>query len=192
MTTERENKARKFIASKLSDLFYIKAEVQGSWPIDGRTLRLDLLLRPNEKAKSLGLDVEAIGVETKDPSSKKSVKKLLDCDGVRPSFIVVYPEIEKFFEHDWIHKYSRSDNEKPTRREMSLLKRLIQRENVGEFIISKDQYTFNFASARFFDSKRGDQKSRVWVQTGMSGRKNRKHNLAFHSDVNSAARHCRR
>lgn len=170
MTTEREDKVRKYIAHKLSDLFHIKEEVPGSWPLDGRPLRLDLLLRPNEKAKSLGFDVEAVGVEIKDPKSKESVKKLLDCvvqaytytfcefDGVRPAFIMVYPEIEKFFEHDWINKYSRSDNEKPTRREMNLLKRLMQRANVGELIISEDKYTFKFAFARFFDSKRGRSK----------------------------------
>jgi len=116
------------------------------------------------------LDIHRVGVEIKDPQSKESVKKLLDCfvqaytytfcefDGVRPSFIVVYPEIEKFFEHDWIHKYSRSDNEQPTHREMSILKRLMQRANIGELKISKDQYTFNFASERFFDSKRGRSK----------------------------------
>lgn len=170
MTSEREEKVRRFLVEKLSDLFYIKEEVPGSWPIDGRALRLDLLLRPNEKARSMGFDVEAVGVEIKDPKSKESVKKLLDSvvqaytytfcqfDGVRPAFIMVYPEVQKFFEQDWIHKYSKSSNEKPSRREMNLLKRLMQRANVGELIISEDKYTFKFAFTRFFDSKRGRSK----------------------------------
>ncbi len=170
MSTKREDKARKYLSEKLCDLFYIKEEVIGFWPLDGRQLRLDLLLRPKEKAKSLGFDVEAIGIEIKDPQSKESVKKLLNCvvqaytytfcefDGVRPAFILLYPEIEKFFEHDWIHKYSKSNNEKPSHREINLLRRLMQRANIGELIISDDQYTFKFAFARFFDSRRGRSK----------------------------------
>ena len=170
MTSEREDKTRKILIEKLSGLFDVKEEVQGSWPLDGRHLRLDLLLRPNSKAKALGFDVDAIGVEIKDPQSKESVKKLLDCvvqaytytfcefDGVRPSFILIYPEIEKFFSYDWQNKYTSSEREKPTNREINLLKRLMQRANVGELIISEDKYTFKFAFARFFDSKRGRSK----------------------------------
>ncbi|MEW6325997.1 MAG: hypothetical protein AB1487_00110 [Thermodesulfobacteriota bacterium] len=108
MTTERETTTRKKLTQRLSGLFDIKEEVPGSWPLDGRPLRLDLLLRPNAKAKALEFDEDAIGIEIKDPESKESVKKLLDCvvqaytytfcefDGVRPSFVLIYPEIEKF------------------------------------------------------------------------------------------------
>ena len=170
MTTEREDKARQFLIRRLSGLFDIREEVEGSWPLDGQPLRLDLLLRPNEKARALGFDVDAIGIEIKDPQSKESVKKLLDCvvqaytytfcefDGVRPSFILIYPEIEKFFKYDWENKYSKSENEKPTNREMNLLKRLMQRANVGELIVSDEKYTFKFAFARFFDSVKGRSK----------------------------------
>jgi len=170
MTTERENKARKILIERLSGLFAIKEEVPGSWPLDGRPLRLDLLLRPNSKARALGFDVDAIGVEIKDPRSKESVKKLLDCvvqaytytfcefDRVRPAFILIYPEVENFFKHDWENKYSKSENEKPTNREVNLLKRLMQRANVGELIVEEDKYTFKFAFTRFFDSMKGRSK----------------------------------
>ena len=170
MTTERESRTRKILIKKLSGLFDIKEEVPGSWPLDGRNLRIDLLLRPNEKAKALGFDVDAIGIEIKDPKSKKSVKKLLDCvlqaytytfcefDGVRPSFILIYPEIEKFFNYDWTNKYAGAERERPTHRGIDLLKRLMQRANVGELMISEDKYTFKFASARFFDSQKGRSK----------------------------------
>ncbi len=170
MTAERETKTRKILIEKLSGLFDIKEEVPGSWPLDGRTLRLDLLLRPNAKAKALGFDEDAIGIEIKDPESKESVKKLLDCvvqaytytfcefDEVRPSFVLIYPEIETFFNHDWLNKYASSEKEKPTNREIRLLKRLMQRANVGELIISREKYTFKFASARFFDSIKGRSK----------------------------------
>lgn len=169
MTVEREIKTRKILVERLSGFFDIKEEVSGSWPIDGRSLRLDLLLRPNERAKALGFDVDAIGIEIKDTKSKESVKKLLDCvvqaytytfcefDGVRPSFILVYPEIEKFFNYDWLNKYASAESEKPNR-EINLLKRLMQRANVGELILSKDKFTFKFASARFFDSMKGRSK----------------------------------
>jgi hypothetical protein len=71
---------------------------------------------------------------------------------------LIYPEIENFFNYDWENKYSRSENEKPTNCEMNLLKRLMQRANVGELIVSEDKYTFKFAFARFFDSVRGRSK----------------------------------
>ena len=77
MTSERENKARKILVERLRDLFDIKQEVPGKWPLDGRALRLDLLLRPNEKAKALGFDVDAIGVEVKDPQKKASKNYLI-------------------------------------------------------------------------------------------------------------------
>lgn len=70
MSQEREEKARKRLKLLLSELFDVKEEVSGRWPLDSRTLRLDLLLRPNDKARALGLDVDAIGIEVKDPRSK--------------------------------------------------------------------------------------------------------------------------
>ncbi|MES8962350.1 hypothetical protein U6S93_12395, partial [Cutibacterium acnes] len=79
MSQERETQVRNWLMEKLGTLFDIKEEVKGSWPLDNRPLRLDLLLRPNEKARQLGFDVDAIGIEIKDPQSNESVRKLLDC-----------------------------------------------------------------------------------------------------------------
>ena len=75
MSQDRENLAKEKLIEMLGDLFYIQEEVAGRWVIDDSPLRLDLLLRPNEKAKSMGFDVDAIGIEIKDPQSKESVKK---------------------------------------------------------------------------------------------------------------------
>lgn len=147
MSQDRENLAKEKLIEMLSDLFYVKEEVTGKWIIDNSPLRLDLLLRPNDKAREMGLDVNAIGIEIKDPKSKESVKKLLDCvmqaytysfcefDGVRPDFILIYPNVEKFFDYDWNNKYKNAISEEPTKREISLLRRLMQRANVGELII---------------------------------------------------------
>lgn len=170
MSQEREDLVRKKLKERLSDLFYIQEEVTGSWPLDSRPLRLDLLLRPNEKAKALGFDVEAIGVEIKDPESKESVKKLLDClmqsytytfcefDGVRPAFVLIYPEAEKFFTYDWRNKGKGLESEKPTREEIRMVKRVMQRANVGELILRNEKYTFRFAAGPFFHSDTGRSK----------------------------------
>lgn len=170
MSLEREERVRKFLAKKLSDLFDVQEEVEGAWPLDNRTLRLDLLLRPNNKARELGFDVDAIGVEIKDPESKESVKKLLDCvmqsytygfcefDGVRPSFVLIYPGIDSFFDYDWKHKGKGLESEKPTREEKRMLARVMQRANVGELIIKNDHYTFKFAAGPFFHSNSGRSK----------------------------------
>jgi len=170
MSIEREERVRKSLAKKLSDLFHVQEEVEGKWPLDNRTLRLDLLLRPNDKAKALGFDVDAIGVEIKDPESKESVKKLLDCvmqsytygfcefDGVRPAFVLIYPDIDKFFDYDWKHKGKGEESTKPTLAEKRMLARIMQRANVGELIIKKDYYTFRFAAGPFFHSNSGRSK----------------------------------
>ena len=167
MSQKRENIVRQSLKKKLGDLFDIKEEVRGYWPLDNRLLRLDLLLRPNEKARKMGFEVDAIGIEIKDPESKESVKKLLDCvmqsytytfcefDGVRPSFVVSYPDIKKFSDYDWIKKYDKSESERPTMREKRLLTRVMQRSNVGELVIKPEKYQFKFSAGVFFDSKVG-------------------------------------
>ena len=68
VSQERETRVRNSLKEKLGNLFDIKEEVKGSWPLDNRPLRLDLLLRPNKKARQLGFDVDAIGIEIKDQS----------------------------------------------------------------------------------------------------------------------------
>ncbi|ENI8077364.1 hypothetical protein M2H04_20375 [Vibrio vulnificus] len=168
MSQAREDKARNYLKNFLSEYFEVKEEVPGSWPLDERPLRLDLLLRPKQKAIDLGFDVEAVGIEIKDPQSKESVKKLLDCvmqsytytfcefDGVRPAFVLIYPEIEKFFEEDWVNKYDRSEREEPTKREKRLLRRLMQRANVGELKIKpNNEFVFDFGAGPFFRSDKG-------------------------------------
>ncbi|MDH1472753.1 hypothetical protein [Shewanella sp. GD03713] len=171
MSQEREDKARKYLKNFLREYFEVKEEVTGTWPLDDRPLRLDLLLLPKQKALDLGFDVEAVGVEIKDPQSKESVKKLLDCvmqsytytfcefDGVRPAFVLIYPEIEKFFEEDWVNKYGSNMQEAPTSREKRLLRRLMQRANVGELKINENQvFIFDFGAGPFFRSDKGRSK----------------------------------
>ncbi|WP_110974538.1 hypothetical protein [Acinetobacter sp. WCHAc060042] len=84
----------------------------------------------------MGFDVDAIGIEIKDPQSKESVKKLLNCvmqaytysfcefDGVRPAFILIYPDIEKFFDYDWRNKYNSEFTEEPTKREKKFITKI--------------------------------------------------------------------
>ncbi len=167
MSAQREAEIKQYLTQKLSGLFHVSEEVVGNWPLDNRPLRLDLLLRPNEKARTLGFDVDAVGIEIKDPTSKESVRKLLDCvmqsytytfckfDNVRPSFVLIYPEIDKFFDYDWQNKYKGSESEKPTIEEKRILTRIMQRANVGELVIKPSDYTFKFSAGSFFNSTRG-------------------------------------
>jgi hypothetical protein len=171
MSAERERIASRKLQQMLAPHFHVTPEVDGSWPLDNRALRLDLLVRPLASAIELGFDVEAFGIEVKDPKSKESVRKLLDCimqaytygfcefDGVRPAFVLVYPDIEKFFQHDFVHKYTESSSEQYSSRELRLMRRIMQRANVGELLLH-DQYgyEFRFEGGRFFDPVRGRTK----------------------------------
>ncbi len=173
MNQGRESLVKEKLIEMLSDLFYIKEEVSGAWIINGSPLRLDLLLHPNEKAKQMGIDVEAIGIEIKDPQSKESVKKLLNCvmqaytysfcefDGVRPTFILIYPDVEKFFDYDWRNKHKCASTEEPTKREKNLLLRLMKRANVGELKVEQrdaKKYIFKFHGGPYFSSTKGRSK----------------------------------
>ncbi|MGF1747068.1 hypothetical protein [Vibrio minamisatsumaniensis] len=80
-------------------------------------------------------------------------------DGVRPAFVLIYPEVEKFFEEDWVNKYDRSEREEPTMREKRLLRRLMQRANVGELKIKpNNEFVFDFGAGPFFRSDKGRSK----------------------------------
>ncbi len=168
MSAKREALVTKRLMRLLEPHFEVAPQVPGSWPLDDRPLRLDLLVRPKDAALELGFDIPAFGIEVKDPESKESVSKLLDCvmqaytygfcefDGERPAFVLIYPNVEKFFEYDFVNKYKNAEQERPGRRELRLLRRLMQRANVGELnLLTGGAYEFRFEGGRFYDSVRG-------------------------------------
>ncbi|WP_252150013.1 hypothetical protein [Acinetobacter cumulans] len=82
-------------------------------------------------------------------------------DEVRPAFILIYPDIENFFDYDWRNKYNSEFTEEPTKSEKNLLRRLMQRANVGELIIQQrdsKNFVFIFHGGPYFSSTKGRSK----------------------------------
>lgn len=74
---------------------------------------------------------------------------------------LLFPDIEKFFDYDWRNKYHSEFTEEPTKREKNLLRRLMQRANVGEPIIQQrdsKNYVFKFHGDPYFSSTKGRSK----------------------------------
>ena len=99
-----------------------------------------------------------------------SVKKLLDCVSQAHSytlcthedefidFIVIYPEIQLFFEYDFEYKYKFDQRNKYQQQEINILQRVMQRANIGSLKITKKSYLFSFAGARFYSPEKGQSK----------------------------------
>lgn len=80
---------------------------------------------------------------------------------MRPAFILIYPDIEIFFDYDWRNKYNSEFTEEPTKSEKNLLRRLMQRANVGELIIQQrdsKNFVFIFHGGPYFSSTKGRSK----------------------------------
>ena len=128
---------------------------------------VDFLLKPKTHLINRGFDATSFAIEVKSPIAKESVRKLLDCiiqsytyslcqyKGIHPAFVLIYPDIEKFFEYDFINKYKRDPRNKFARSEILLLRRLMQRANVGELIIDGKDYEISFAAAYYYSSQKG-------------------------------------
>ncbi|MDY0281336.1 MAG: hypothetical protein RBR35_12335 [Salinivirgaceae bacterium] len=150
--------------------FHIEPNAKVIWPLGGKKKEVDFLLKPKPHLVSNGFDAKSFAIEVKSPISKESVKKLLDCiiqsytyslceyQGNHPAFVLIYPDIEKFFEYDFINKYKKDPRNEFTRPEIGILRRLMQRANVGELIIDDTDYEINFAASRYFSSRKGRSK----------------------------------
>ena len=164
---KNEEEYKKEVVAALSNDFFIEPEVSGTWPLDGRICRLDFLLSPKPHLIAKGFDAETFGIEVKSPSSKESVKKLLDCvlqaytytlcsfNGKQPSFVLIYPEIKEFFHHDFVNKYKGLEINKYTGREIALIRQLMQRSNVGELAIKENYFKIFFSNSYYYDSNKG-------------------------------------
>ena len=164
---KNEDDYKKEVVASLSNDFFIEPEVVGTWPLDGKTCRLDFLLSPKPHLVEKGFDAETFGIEVKSPTSKESVKKLLDCvlqaytytlcsfNQKQPAFVLIYPEIKTFFHHDFVYKYKENEINKYTGREIALIRQLMQRSNVGELTIRDDYFRIFFSNSYFYDSKKG-------------------------------------
>jgi hypothetical protein len=156
------------LVALLADDFEIIPEAEGLWPLDGSKCRLDFLLRPKPHIVEIGFRATVFGIEVKSPVSSESVKKLLDCVmqsytytlcefcGVRPDFVLIYPEVNHFFEHDFLKKYKGDERNKYRPEEVRMVRRIMQRANVGELAVSERyRYEIHFAASRYFDPVRG-------------------------------------
>lgn len=124
-------------------------------------------LQPKAHLIKNGFDAMSFAIEVKSPIANESVKKLLDCiiqaytyflcqyRGVHPAFVLIYPDVEKFFEYDFAYKYKKDPRNRFNGSEIIILRRLMQRANVGELIVDGRDYEINFAAAYYYSSKKG-------------------------------------
>ncbi len=168
MPIKSEPDLKRELVAFLADDFDITPEAEGRWPLDGSICRLDFLLRPKPHLIEKGFKAAAFGIEVKSPISSESVKKLLDCvlqsytytlcefSGVRPDFVLIYPEAQCFFDYDFKNKYKNDERNKYRPEEVRMVRRIMQRANVGELVLSeRHHYEIKFAASRYFDSVRG-------------------------------------
>jgi hypothetical protein len=81
---------------------------------------------------------------------------LCDFSGVRPDFVLIYPEVQCFFDYDFQKKYKGAEGSKYKAEEVKIVRRIMQRANVGELAISENnRYEIRFAASRYFDPIRG-------------------------------------
>lgn len=168
MPIKPEPELKRDLVTLLADDFDIISEAEGRWPLDGSKLLLDFLLRPKPHIIEKGFRATAFGIEVKSPISSESVKKLLDCvlqsytytlcefSGVRPDFVLIYPEAKYFFQYDFHEKYKGDERSKFSLNEVRMVRRIMQRANVGELVLSeRNRYEIQFAASRYFDPIRG-------------------------------------
>lgn len=168
MPIKPEPDLKRDLVTLLANDFEMIPEAEGRWPLDGSRCFLDFLLRPKPHIVEMGFKAAAFGIEVKSPVSTESVKKLLDCvlqsytytlcefSGVRPEFVLIYPECKYFFEYDFQNKYKMDERNKYKHEEVRMVRRVMQRANVGELVVSEQcRYEIQFAASRFFDPIRG-------------------------------------
>lgn len=168
MHIKPEPDLKRDLVALLADDFDITPEAEGRWPLDGSKCLLGFLLRPKPHIREKGFQASAFGIEVKSPVSRESVKKLLDCvlqsytytlcefAGVRPDFVLIYPEAKHFFEYDFHQKYKGDERNKFKSEEVRMVRRIMQHANVGELVISgRNRYEIQFAASRYFDPVRG-------------------------------------
>ena len=168
MPIKPEPELKRDLVALLANDFEIVPEAEGHWPLDGSKCLLDFLLRPKPHIVEMGFRAAAFGVEVKSPISSESVKKLLDCvlqsytytlcefSGVRPDFALIYPEVQYFFDYDFQKKYKGAEGSKYKAEEVKIVRRIMQRANVGELAMSQhNRYEIRFAASRYFDPIRG-------------------------------------
>jgi hypothetical protein len=161
-----EHVLKEILEKNLEPFFELIPEVEVFWSLNSQKPRIDYVARPKENAKSLGFEFEQFGIEVKSPISNESTKKSLDCIFQSHSytlatfldkpidFVLMFPDIEKFFQYDNAVKYK--GKEEFTRREVRITRRIMQRANVGELILKKNgHFVFDFEGGPLFSSDKG-------------------------------------
>lgn len=161
---------KEILNSSLINDFVIKPEQWIKWPINDEMIRVDFILEPKQHLLDRGFDALKIAIEVKSPIKKESVKQLLDCIAQAHSytlcthenefidFIVIYPDIQLFFDYDFKNKYKSDLRNKYHHSEVSITRRIMQRANIGSLDISNDSYVFSFAGNRYYSPERGRSK----------------------------------
>ncbi|QTN41452.1 hypothetical protein [Marinobacter salsuginis] len=165
-----EDDYKKRLVNLLQDDFELFPEYGGAWPT-GEVVYLDFFCKPKQHVIDQGFSIDCFAVEVKSPDvGREPIKKLLDCvlqsysytlcdfKGLRPKFTLIYPEPRMFFCAQKPEKYTGQHNPM-NEPEIDIVKRLMQRANVGELVEDKNfGYEFRFSRNRMYDPVRGPSK----------------------------------
>jgi len=159
LITASEKELRELLIKNIGCSFQIREEVKGKVLIDGTTVKIDFLMYPKKELIDRGFPEGWFGVEVKalGPKHETRVQKCLslcwqcityrwsEFDGIRPNFILMFPDLKKFF----IERHS-------TNFSPNYIAALVQRGNVGQIHISPGRgWEFRFGSQYLFRSDKG-------------------------------------
>lgn len=158
LLTASENELKEILIEKLGSFFKYEPEVKGKFLVDNTPVQIDYLFYPNDDLINIGFPDKWFGVEVKSLGKKHEtrVQKCLsacwqcityrwsDFGGIRPYFILLFPNIKKFF-------LEREDSGFSP----AYISALMQRGNVGEIYIRKNRWEFRFGSQYLYRSAKG-------------------------------------
>ena len=170
MSAESERKVREWLINHHRGTFIVADEVEGTHIESGEKVRADLLLRPSEWTKQqTDCGDFLIAVEIKDPTPSSSsndndsMKRAFNAiaqassyakasfGGQVPDFVAIYPPL-----CDFASKYKYPVD----RQSLLFIRMLMQRFNVGEMHVDKEDILalhteFRFVGNRWFSPMKG-------------------------------------
>ena len=137
------------LVERLKSDFDFRFEVPGMFLVDGTQVIIDILAHPKPHLIERGFIAQWFGVEVKLPTGEKQMLRVAwqaitysmsEFNGIRPAFVLIYPPLDTF-SYDQAQLY--------------LLRSLLQKSNVGEFVLNDAYWRISFTANYYFDSRRG-------------------------------------
>ncbi|WP_446010529.1 hypothetical protein [Candidatus Electrothrix sp.] len=151
-----EPKLKSYMLDCFGKDFIVREEVAGNFIVDNTPVIIDYLMYPSEDLIDRGFEKQWFGVEVKVPGSdaKKGLQVSWQAitysqslfDGIRPVFVLIFPQITDFFR---------------TPSDAYYVKTLLQKANVGYVEVNERSKTWKimFGANVYFYSDRGLSKT---------------------------------